>query len=133
MTLDKFGSHILSKYGKEPSKNNVDSLNLVNIANVKLFYTVVLPFVGKHHPGEKNFLLAGDINRTSYRFPFESGNILGGEYPKKEITLLVNGKSGKLEGRELKKADLIAFRRDASSKLTEFYGELLIKCPVIIE
>lgn len=136
MTLDKFGSHILSKYGKNGdslTSQNGGTTNLVNISNVKLFYNVVLPFVGKFSSNDKNFLLGGEINRTSYKFPFEFGTILSGEYPKKEISLLVNGKGGKLEGRKLKKDDLIAFRRDLKSTLTKFYGELIIKCPIIIE
>ena len=135
MTLDKFGSHIMNKYDKTGSdsisQNN--SIKFINITNDNLYYALVLPFIGKYDSKEANFLLAGEKNRTSYRFPFEKGTILTGEYPKKDINLLVNGKGGKLEGRPLIKGDLIAFRRDVKSTISEFYGELIIKCPVIIE
>lgn len=128
MTVNKFGTHIFDK-----CDDGDTSLKIVNIAEVKLFYVVVLPFVGRHNPAEKNLVLLGDGLRTSYRYPFESGTILNGEYPKKDISLLINGKTGKLEGREIKKNDLIAFRRAEGSTLTEFYGELLIKCQVQVE
>lgn len=129
--MNKFGSQMLSK--RDSITKNTTPLHLVNISDVKLSHVVIFPFIGKYNSNQLNFLLAGDINRTSYKFPFESGTILSGEYPKKDVSLLVNGKSGKLEGRQLKKNDLIAFRRDAKSTITEFYGELLIKCPIIIE
>lgn len=136
MSIDKFGSHIFGKDSKfslstDTTKDNL--LKIVDLSNVKLYYNLVLPFVGIYNPNATAFELLQD-KRLKYDFPMETSLIIKGDYPKKDVVLKINGKIiTEPEGLQLKKGDAISFHRTKVSKIPEFYGELLIKCAVEIE
>lgn len=138
MSIDKFGSHIFGKDNKFNLLPNVQVhgekvLKIVDLSNVKLFYNLVLPFVGRYNPKEEAFELLQD-KRVKYEFPIGSSIIIKAEFPKKEVHIKVNGETiYQPEGFELKRGDLISFHRNNLSSVPEFYGELLIKCLVEVE
>lgn len=138
MSVNKFGTHIFNENDDGDDDINKSKQDLtkcspvINFTHVKLYYVLVLPFVGSYNPNERNFELMPD-KRTSYKYPYDSGIIISVELPKKDIDLLLNGKREKLEGFVLKKGDYISFRRIPPSTLTTMYAEIQIKSPIIIE
>lgn len=138
MSIDKFGSHIFGgkdvgyNFPTETVGSETKTLKFVDINNVKLFYNLVLPFLGVFNAPANAFELLQD-KRVKYDFPLDSAIIMIGEYPRRDVMLKINGETvDRPEGFKLKKGDVISFHR-TFSQLPEFYGELLIKCPVEIE
>jgi hypothetical protein len=134
MSIDKFGTHILHKFGQKSSVSNNDrnTLSVVNINAVNLYYHVMLPFIASWDESKKKYLLGQD-NKEKYVFPFKVGIIERMEFPE-VITLNINKNVAQL-GMQLQKGDEIHFKKNTKfSKYSNLiYGEILIKCPVEIE
>ena len=135
MSINKFGSHILSRDNNQKlTKNGVPDklVNVVDIHNVKLYYNIILPFIGSLNANKKMYKLLQD-GRSKYIFPFETGTIIKVEYPKDHILLKINGNSIPYDERiNLVRDDEISFHSFDGKSLDTFYGELVIKCPVEI-
>lgn len=131
MSIDKFGSHI---YGRDNQVNsptrNDKLLKVVDESDVKLYYKIVLPFIGRYNEKANLYELLQD-RRLVYDYPLEASIIVKAEYPRKEILLRINSNTvSSPVGKSLKKGDKISFYRPVWGTLNEFYGELLLKCPV---
>lgn len=140
MSIDKFGSHIFGKDSKSSlgiSNSEENILKVVQLSDIKLNYNLVLPFLGVYNPSLSNKSAAFELlqdKRLKYEFPLKSAIISKREYPLRDVILKINGKIiDQPEGFNIKKGDEISFHRKNLSKISSFYGELLIKCPVEIE
>lgn len=134
MSIDKFGSHIFGKDNQFISSSDENNLiKIIDLSPLTLHYNLVLPFLGKYNQynhADRAYQLLQD-RRISYTFPITNATIINAEYPKKYILLKVNGeKVLNPEGFQLNKGDIISFHQTEDAYLEEFYGELLIKCPV---
>lgn len=139
MSIDKFGSNIFGNdknsnhLPTSSSNNNNQLLTVVDVHNVKLFYNLVLPFIGQYNKKEKLYELTQD-KRLTYVYPLSSCFIVTAEFPKNQVYLKINNiKIGVPEGMTLNTGDIISFGRQSGSDLSAFYGELLIKCQVVVE
>lgn len=137
MSIDKFGTHIFGKLHNkslEYFNQNLNTLNVVNINNVKLYYNIVLPFIGSWNEKKQKYDLLQD-GRDKYIFPFKEGTIEKLDVPT-SITLKVNNNSYE-NGASLllKNGDEITFYKSSRSvsPINPFYGEIIIKCPILIE
>jgi hypothetical protein len=112
-------------------KKDINTFNVVDINNVKLYYHLALPFIASWNDIKKVYVVGGD--KEKYVFPFKMGVIESLEFPK-EVIVIVNNNSAQV-GAQLKNGDEICFKRN--TKIVKFvniiYGVILIKCPVDIE
>jgi hypothetical protein len=55
MSIDKFGTHILHKFSQKSSVSNNDrnTLSVININAVNLYYHVMLPFIASWDESKK--------------------------------------------------------------------------------
>ena len=142
MSIDKFGKHSSKRYMSNNFDQSLLTKHVIETAekitenftkDVKLYYNIVLPFIGRYNEKANLYELLQD-RRLLYEYPLEASIIVKAEYPKKEITLRINGKTiSSSVGKALKKGDKISFYRPVWGTLNEFYGELLLKCPVEVE
>ena len=65
MSIDRFGTHILNKFGQN-SFTGSNTLNVVNINNVKLYYNIILPFIGTWNKSKQKYDLLQDGRPNIY-------------------------------------------------------------------
>ena len=73
MSIDKFGTNILNQFGQK-SFTGGNTLNVVNINNVKLYYNIILLFIGTWNKSKQKYDLLQD-GRDKYIFPFKEGYV----------------------------------------------------------
>lgn len=127
MTIDKFGSHIFKNADNVSSCT--DTYKVVNIKDVKLYYNLVLPFIGIYEKKKNIYELLQD-NRDSYLFPLKECTIVGAEFPRFVELYINNNKIENPVGVKLKEKDKISFKPSGSTTSKQFYGEFLIKCAI---
>ena len=106
-------------------KKDTNTLNVVDINKVDLYYNIALPFIATFDQS-KNMYLLGQDNKEKYIFPFKNGIIESLEFPK-GVTVMVNKNLAQV-GVQLNKGDEIYFEF-----VNVLYGAILIKCPVEIK
>lgn len=138
MTIDKFGSHILNKNlptskAQSQRQQTEENIQFVSLNNIKLYYNLILPFVGVYNKLEELVELGQD-KKKKYIFPLNDSRIIKTDFLQNFYLKINDRRVNRLDNVILKKGDSVSFHQNPTSggTIKEFYGELIMQCPIII-